>query len=331
MARATVLVTDTVFPSLDPERAVLGELAELVLAPSADEPTLLELGRDADAILNCYARLSPGLVGALRACKVIARYGIGVDTVPLAEATAAGIAVTNVPDYCIDEVSDHALALLLSLARGIVPAMEAVARGVWSLDVVRPLHRLRGRTLGLLGFGRIAQALARKAAPLGLRVLAHDPYVPADAIRAAGATPVDFAGLLAEADYLSVHVPLMPSTHHLVSAEALARLKPTAILINTSRGGVVDTEAVLAALRERRLGGAALDVLEQEPPSDLGRLRVPGLVLTPHIGFYSEESLRELQTRAAEEVARVLRGEPPRNWVNAPRAEQPPAPSAAAG
>jgi D-3-phosphoglycerate dehydrogenase / 2-oxoglutarate reductase len=316
--KARVLITDTVFPSTEPEREILGDLAEITVAPTADEATLRELGGEADALLNCYAPLSPDLVRSLRRCRLIARYGIGVDTVPLEVASRAGIMVTNVPDYCIDEVSDHALALILNLTRGIGRAMLSTRAGAWDLSVVRPLHRLRGQTLALLGFGRIARALAEKAAPLGLRLIAYDPYVPAEAIRAAGVEPVDLGDALARGDIVSIHVPLTEETRHLISADALATMKPTAFLVNCARGGIVNTRAVVAALRAGKLAGAGLDVLESEPPpADLGLHELPNVILTPHAGFYSEESMQELQRRAAEEVARVLRGERPRSLVNA--------------
>ena len=316
--KARVVITDTGFPSTQPEQEILGDLAEISLAPSADEATLRALAGEADALLNCYAPLSADLVRSLRRCRIIARYGIGVDTVPLEVASQSGIMVTNVPDYCIDEVSDHALALMLNLARGVGRAMLSTRTGAWDLGVVRPLHRLRGQTLALLGFGRIARALAQKAAPLGLHVIAYDPYVPAEAIQAAGVEPVGLQDALARGDVVSIHVPLTDETRHLISADALAMMKPTAFLVNCARGGIVDTDALVAALRAGKLAGAGLDVLESEPPTaDLGLRELPNVILTPHAAFYSEESMQELQRRAAEEVARVLRGERPRSLVNA--------------
>jgi D-3-phosphoglycerate dehydrogenase / 2-oxoglutarate reductase len=316
--RPRVVITDIVFDSTEPEREVLGNLAELELAPAADEQTLRQVAADADALLNCYAKLSPDLLRSLRRCRLIARYGIGVDTVPLSVASELGIMVTNVPDYCIDEVSDHALALLLNLARGIGRVSLATRAGDWDIGVVQPLYRLRGRTLAILGFGRIGRALADKARPLGLRLVAFDQYVPDDAIRAAGVEPVSLQEALKQADLVSVHVPLTDETHHLIDARALAWMKPGAFLVNTSRGPVVDTQALVDALRAGRLAGAGLDVIEPEPlPADHELRPMPNVVLTPHTAFYSEESQRELQRRAAEEVARVLRGEPPRSLVNA--------------
>ena len=257
------------------------------------------------------------LIRSLRRCRIIARYGVGVDTIDLDAASAAGIMVTNVPDYCVQEVSDHALALILTLARGIGRAMLSTRQGAWDLGAVRPLRRLEGQTLALLGFGRMGRAVAEKARPLGFRIIAYDPYLPADVIRKSGAEPVDLDTALGEADYLSVHVPLSDETRHLIDSAALERMKPTAYLVNTSRGGIVDTEALVEALQAGKLAGAALDVLEQEPPpADLELLQMPNVILTPHTAFYSEESLIELQTKAAEEVVSVISGKAPRNPVN---------------
>jgi D-3-phosphoglycerate dehydrogenase len=313
-----VVITDTVFGSTEPEQEVLRGLADLELAPAADEHTLRQVAAEADALLNCYAKLSADLVRSLRRCRIIARYGIGVDTVSLGAASEAGIMVTNVPDYCIDEVSDHALGLLLNLARGIGRARLATRAGDWDISVVQPLYRLRGRTLAILGFGRIGRALADKARPLGLRIVAVDRYVPQDAIRAAGVEPLGLQAALEQADLLSIHVPLTDETRHLIDARALAWMKPSALIVNTSRGPVIDTSALVEALKAGRLAGAGLDVVDPEPPPPDHELRqMPNVLLTPHTAFYSEESQRELQRRAAEEVARVLRGEQPRSLVNA--------------
>ena len=317
MRQPRVVITDTVFGSTEPEQEVLRGLADLELAPAADEQTLRQVAADADALLNCYAKLSPELVRSLKRCRIIARYGIGVDTVPLSAASEAGIMVTNVPDYCIDEVSDHALALLLNLARGIGRATQATRSGDWDTSVVQPLYRLRGRTLAIVGFGRIGRALADKARPLGLRIVAFDQYVPHDAIRAAGVEPLSFQEALEQADLVSIHVPLTDETRHLISSQALSWMKPGAIIVNTSRGPVIDTAALISALESGHLAGAGLDVVDPEPPPPEHELRqMPNVLLTPHIAFYSEEAQRELQRRAAEEVARVLRGEQPRSLVN---------------
>jgi D-3-phosphoglycerate dehydrogenase / 2-oxoglutarate reductase len=313
-----IAITDYVFPSLDPERAVLEPLGvELRPQQCRSEDEIIALARDAEAVLNCYAKMTARVIEKLKRCKIIARYGIGVDNVDLAAATKAKILVTNVPDYCIDEVSDHALALLLALARRLTAADGAVKAGGWDVVAHAGIRRLRGQTLGLLGFGKIAKALASKVEPLGMKVLVYDPYLDPALIAQHGVEAVSLDRLLAEADTVSIHVPLSPETRNIVGKRELARMKPTAFLINTSRGGIVDEQVIAEALKEGRLGGAALDVLSVEPPpADHPLRQAPNVILTPHLAFYSRESVIELQTKAAEEVARALKGEPPRCPVN---------------
>jgi D-3-phosphoglycerate dehydrogenase / 2-oxoglutarate reductase len=313
-----VAITDYVFPSLEPERAVLEPLGvELRPQQCRTEEEIIALVEDADAVLNCYAKMTARVIDGMKRCRIIARYGIGVDNVDLAAASKARILVTNVPDYCIDEVSDHALALLLALARHIAAADTAVKAGAWDVVAHAGIRRLRGQTLGLLGFGKIAKALAAKAQPFGVKVLVHDPYVEPALIAQQGAQAASLDKLLHEADVISIHVPLSPETRNLIGQNELARMKPTAFLINTSRGGIVDEQALAAALKEGKVGGAALDVLSVEPPPPDHPLRkAPNIILTPHLAFYSRESVIELQTKAAEEVARSLKGEPPRSPVN---------------
>lgn len=315
-----VVVTDHVFRNLDAERDILGgaghELRFEGNAGTLEEVAAVVAG--ADAVLNCYAPLPGSVIETMTGCRVIARYGIGLDTIDIPAATARGIYVTNVPDYCIDEVSDHALALILALARGVVRLDRGVRAGAWDPMVVRPLHRLRGSTLGLIGFGRIARRLAEKAAAVGFRVVATDPYVPAEAMEDVGVDQRDLERLLAEADVVSIHAPLTEQSRHLIGAAALARMKPGALLVNTSRGPLVDTAALLEALEAGRLGGAALDVLEKEPPEPGDPLpERQDVVITPHAAFYSEEAVAELQRKAAEQVVAALAGEVPAYAVNA--------------
>ena len=313
-----VAVTDYVFPSLEPEQHVLAPLGvELRPAQCQSEEEIIELTKGVDAVLNCYAKMTTRVIEKLDRCKIISRYGIGVDNVDLVAATRAKILVTNVPDYCVDEVSDHALGLLLALARRIATADGAVKVGTWDIVAHAGIRRLRGQTLGLLGFGKIAKALASKVQPLGMKVLVYDPYLEAELIARHGVQAVDLDTLLRESDTVSIHVPLSPETRNLIGQVELARMKPTAFLINTSRGGIVDEHALATALKEARLGGAALDVLNVEPaPPDHPLRQAPNVILTPHLAFYSRESVIELQTKAAEEVARALKGEPPRSPVN---------------
>jgi D-3-phosphoglycerate dehydrogenase len=312
-----VAVADSVFPNLDPARAVLSRIgAELRLAETPAPEAILRVAIGADALLVTYAKITAEMIGQMTRCRIISRFGIGVDNVDLPAATAAGIVVTKVPDYCIDEVSDHALAFVLALARKIPFANAQVHAGRWEMPAVVPIHRLRGRVLGLVGFGRIPQLVAPKAMSFGFKVVAYDPYVASEIFTRAGVESVDFARLLDVSDFISIHSPLLPETRNLFNADAFRRMKPTAYLVNTARGPIVDEAALAEALDAGQLAGAALDVMPQEPPSGSPLLGRANVILTPHISFYSEESLVELQTKAAEEVLAVLTGKAPRNPVN---------------
>jgi D-3-phosphoglycerate dehydrogenase len=265
-----------------------------------------------------YFRVDADVIDQLERCRVICQYGVGLDQLDIDAATSAGILVTHTPEYCVDELADHTLALLLAAARNIVPFDRAVRAGNWDYNAGVSMHRLSGRTLGVVGFGRVGRAVSERALALGLRVLASDVYVPAAAIRGAGAEAAELERLLKEADIITLHAPLTNRTRGLIGADELAKLKPGAILVNTARGGLVDEAALLAALRSGRLGGAGLDVRAQEPPDlDDPLLGCENVVLTPHAGFLSEESLVAVQTQAAEEVRLALSGEIPRNAVNA--------------
>ncbi|MDR5694536.1 MAG: C-terminal binding protein [Armatimonadota bacterium] len=314
MAGFKVVVTDYVFPSLDIEREILGAIgAELVPMQATSEEEILEAARDADGLLVCYAPVTRRVIEGLRKCRIIARYGIGVDNVAVDAAAERGIIVTNVPDYCIEEVSDHALALLLACARRISYLDRKVRSGRWEAKDAVPIFRLRGQVLGLVGFGKIPRNLAKKAKALGLEVIAYDPYIGAADMEAQGVEKVELETLLRRADFVSIHTPLTAETRGLIGEAQLRMMKPTAYLINTARGPIVKESALVRALQEGWIAGAALDVLETEPPPrDHSLFALDNVILTPHVGFYSEESLRELQRKAAEEVARVLTGQSPR-------------------
>lgn len=314
-----VVITDSVAPDQDIERRILAPVGRIVVVPSGDTDRLSSELRDADAVLSCYTRFSEELVRTMQQCKIIARSGIGVDTIPLKTATDMGIVVTNVPDYCVDEVADHTLALMLSLMRKVDGLARSVNSGVWDYHAAGPVYRLAGRKLGLIGFGNIAQAVARRTRAFKLELLVHDPYVDEDALNSLGAQRCDIDELLSLADVISLHVPLNAATHHLVNEKTLARMKPSAFLVNTSRGGLVDLVALRKALEDGSLAGAALDVLEDEPPADMKHVAAtPGLLLTPHAAFNSEEATRELREKSASEIARVLRGDKPHYQVNKP-------------
>jgi D-3-phosphoglycerate dehydrogenase / 2-oxoglutarate reductase len=312
-----VAVTDSVFPSLEPAQKVLSQIGgELRLASQPTPEAILEVAREADAVLTTYAKMPAALIEQLRRCRIIARFGIGVDNVDIPAATRRGIVVTRVPDYCLDEVSDHAMALLLALVRKIPSSNARTHAGQWNMKAVTPIHRLRGTVLGLVAFGQIPQLVAPKAKAFGLRVVACDPFVSGDVMASAGVERVEFDELVAISDYISIHTPLLPETRHLFNADVFRRMRPGAYLINTARGPIVDEAALARALDEQQLAGAALDVMEEEPPANSSLFGRENVILTPHTSFYSEESLIDLQTKAAEEVVRGLTGKPVRSPVN---------------
>jgi D-3-phosphoglycerate dehydrogenase / 2-oxoglutarate reductase len=311
MPRTIIAITDSPFPSLDPAKQQLARLnPEYRTAKSSSAEDILAVARDADAILVTYAKLPGELLRQLTRCKAIGRFGLGVDNIDLPAAKALGIAVNYVPDYCLREVSDHAMALLLALARKVTIANAVVQSGRWEVAPLVPLRRLEGQVLGLVGFGNIPRALAPKAKAFGLKVLAHDPYVANEVLRAAAVEGVSFDDLLARSDFISVHAPLLPATRGLMNAAAFAKMKKGACLINTARGPLVDESALVAALNSGQLGGAALDVVATEPlPKDTLLRGRDNVILTPHTAYYSVDALEELQSKCASDVARVLSGE----------------------
>ena len=311
MARFLIALTDSPFPSLDPAKAALSRIDyELRIAKSPSPEDILAVAKDADAVLVTYAKLTRELLMQLTKCKAIGRFGLGVDNIDLVAAGEKGIQVNYVPDYCIHEVSDHALALLLALARKVPQSNKLVQSGRWEVPPLTPMHRLSGRVLGLVGFGNIPRMLAPKAKALGLKVVAYDPFAKAELFKDAGVESVSFDQLLATSDFVSVHAPLMAETRGLMNAAAFGKMKKGAMIINTARGPLIDEAALLAALDSGQLGGAALDVITTEPmPKDSPLLGRDNLILTPHTAFYSVEALNELQTKCATDVARVLSGE----------------------
>ncbi len=311
-----VVVTDTVFPSLALTEDILAGVARLTAAPAGDRAALLALVKTADAVLNCYAPVDAELIDAMDNCRIIARSGIGTDTIDLGAASARGIKVTNVPDYCVQEVADHAAALMLALMRGIHVGATQTAAGTWSLDMLRPLHRIQGKVLGLVGLGRIGSALADRAKAFGMKIRFYDPHFGGET-SAGMVRDAELKSLLEQSDVVSLHAPLGPSTRHLINRERLALMRQDAIIINTSRGGLIDTEALLDALKEGRLGGVGLDVLEVEAGHASVRFApYPNAIVTPHAAFYSEAAMVELQTKCSQDIRRVLTGEEPRYWLN---------------
>ena len=316
-AKAKVVLTDYVWESLEVEKKTLAGLADLVPLKTKTPDEFLAEARDCDALLNTYAGpITAEVMAQMPNCKIIARYGIGVDTIDLEAATRAGIIVTNNPTYCIEEVAEHTMALLLAAARKINFYDRMVRGGRWEVPPGKPLFRLAGSTLGLVGFGNIARQVALRAAAFGMRVLFADPFVEDGQFTEPG-KKMEFPALLAEADFVSLHPPLMPQTRRMINDDAFSRMKPTAILINCARGPIVDTDALVRALDAKKIAGCALDTIDPEPLPNPHPLRErENVIINPHTAWYSEQAMVGLQAGAPGEVRRVLSGEWPINVVN---------------
>ena len=313
-----VVLIEHGYASIEHERQIITAAGgEFIDAEKLPLTQALELCREADGILFRRLDITREMLGNFRRCKIILRYGIGTDNVDTTAATEAGIIVGHVPAYCLDEVSSHSLALLLDCVRRVSVTYKKMEKGAWDVHRHDPIYRMAGRTLGLIGFGRIGQTVARKLAGWNLRLLATDPFVEKTRAHALGVELVELASLLAASDYISLHTPLLPETRLLINASTLARMKPGAILVNTARGPVVETSALVRALDNGHLAAAGLDVFEEEPLPNNSPLRShPKIILTDHTAWYSEESQIELQKTAAEEVARVCNGGLPQSLAN---------------
>ena len=324
MGTPFVVVADSPFPNLDPAKQVLSRVgAELKLVHEPTPEAIREVAGQADGLLVTYGKITDEIIDGLKNCKVIGRFGVGTDNIDIEAATRNGIVVTYAPVYCLEEVSDHAMALLLALARKITYANDLVQGGRWEMPAVVPIHRLRGRTLGLVGLGNIPQRLVPKAQAFGMTVIASDPFVSAEVASKLNVRLVEFDGLLKQSDYVSVHAPLNSETRNMFGMDAFRKMKPGALLINTARGPLVDVEALARALDAGEIAGAALDVMPIEPPAaDCPVLGRDNVIITPHAAFYSEESLLDLQTTVAKDVAAVLSGETPAYPINIKELEQ---------
>jgi D-3-phosphoglycerate dehydrogenase len=309
-----VLIADSRYPAYDQEQAVLGEIgAEAVIERSDEEARLVELVADIDGLIVNLAPITARVIGAMTRCRCISRYGVGYDNVDVEALKGTGIALANVPDYCGEDVSDHAMALFLDCVRKISRKDRHVRRGEWNLTGLQPVHRIAGSTFGLVGYGQIARSVHRKLGGFNLgRVLVCDPVVPTDVIESAGAEHVELEVLLAESDYVSLHAPVLPGTRGMIGAAQLEAMKDTAILINTARGPLVDEGALVEALETGAIACAGLDVFDSEPLEAGSRLRrLDNVTLVDHAGWYSEEGMVELKTKAARNVADALtRGAP---------------------
>lgn len=316
-ALAKVVLTDYVWESLDVEKKTLAGLAELTALQTKTPDQFAEAAADCDALLNTYAGPITGDVMAkMPKCKIIARYGIGVDTIDLDAATAAGIIVTNNPTYCIEEVAEHTMALLLSAARKITFYDRQVRAGKWEVPPGKPIQRLAGSTLGLVGFGNIARQVAIRAAAFGMKVLFADPFVKEGQFDAPG-RKMELLDMLKQSDFVSVHPPLTPQTRKSINDDAFAAMKPNAVIINCARGPVIDTDALVRALDTKKIAGAALDTTDPEPLPNPHPLRGrENVIINPHAAWYSEQAMVGLQAGAPGEVRRVLSGEWPINVVN---------------
>jgi len=302
--RGTILITDCDHPSIDVERDILSAAGWTVtLARCKTAADVVAAGEDATALIVQYAPITGDVLRALPGVRAVGRYGVGLDTVDTVAAAELGVEVRNVPDYCVDEVADHALGLILALTRGIVALDRGVQQGTWDFRLAGRVRRASSQRLGIVGLGRIGSALAQRALAIGYDVVGCDPRGPGST----GLTMTDLPTLLATSDIVSVHAPLNESTRHLIDADALGRMRPTAVLVNTSRGGLVDGRALAAALRDGLIAGAALDVLEREPiaPDD-PLIGMSNVILTPHAAFYSQESLVEMKRKVCERVLEAL-------------------------
>ena len=322
--QAKVVITDYDYGDVDIERSILEPVGARVVALQArSESDLFEEVVDCAAVMNQYAYVGARAIERMRRCRVIARYGVGVDIVDVEAATRKGILVTNVRDYCVEEVADHAIALWLTLARKLPVYDRATHDGIWRWQSGQPIHRVRGRCMGIVSFGKIGRAIADRARAFGVELVVYDPYVPAEDVVSRGAEPVGKDELLDRADYVIMQAPMTPETRHFLGEAELRRMKRHAIVVNTGRGPTIDNAALYRALSEGWIGAAGLDDPEEEPakraawdPADNPIFSLPNVVVTPHAAYYSEESIRAAREGAAGEVARVLTGQAPRFPVN---------------
>jgi len=320
MSNPTIAVADSVFPNLDLAKEALTRVnaGEFQMSEDGSASSILAVAAYADALFVTYSQINAEVIAGLNNCKVIGRFGIGVDNIDLVAAGEKGITVCYAPVYCLDEVSDHAMALLLACARKIPFANKRASEGRWEMPAVVPIGRFRGKTIGLIGLGNIPQKIVGKAQAFGINVIASDPYCPEDVFSRLNVEKVELDDLLGRSDYVSVHAPLTPETENMFNMEAFKKMKNTAYLINTARGPLVEINDLAAALDAGEIAGAGLDVLPEEPPAtDNPLLGRDDVVLTPHTGFYSEDALLDLQTTVATDVASVLAGETPKYPITA--------------
>jgi D-3-phosphoglycerate dehydrogenase len=319
MSTYKIVVTDDRYKTYKEEQEVLKNLAmELIIENCTTPAEVIDACSDADGIMCNLAPMPAKVIQHLEKCKVIARYGVGYDNVDVDACTKKGIYVTNVTDYCIEEVSDHALALLMACARKVARRDAQVRAGMWNIGKADPIYRIAGRTFTFLGFGSIARCLHRKIQGFNFeRILVYDPFLSEENIQSYGAEKVDWETALKNADYISIHIPLNDTTRGMINEEAFAMMKPTVIIVNTARGPIIDKKALIKALTTGQINSAGLDVHEKEPlDKDNPLMKIENCVLTDHTAWYSEEAMSELKRKVAENVRDVLCGKKPTYPVN---------------
>lgn len=321
MPKYTVAYTETIFPDVKVEQAILEKVgARIVVGACKTGADVIRLAADADALATfTFKPIDETVMAGLPKCKMIVRGGIGVDTIDVPAATRQGIMVVNIPDYCLDEVSDLAITLMLALLRKIPVALKSTGRGEWNRELVKPLQSLRRLTVGVVGFGNIGRRSAQKAAAFGMNIVFFDPFVSGDVkLGRIRARKVELNDLLEQADVILLHAPATEKTYHLINRDTLARVKPGCVLVNAARGQLVDTPALVDALKAGRLGGAGLDLIEGVPPlgADHPLLKCDNVIVTPYYAWYTEDSVRAMRETMATEIVRVLRGRYPHSLVN---------------
>lgn len=318
-SRLKVVFTDYDFEDINIEKEVLSSLnCDIVELQTKDEGTLARECAQADGLIVQYAPITEKVIANMAKCKVISRYGIGVDTIDVAAATKRGIKVCNVPDYCLDEVADHSLALIMSLGRKILVLNNAVKLGIWdAVGTAKPVFNFKRQVLGIIGFGKIPQNLYPKIKPMFGKILIYDPYLDPKLEDKFGLETASFYEILRNSDFISIYCPLNDSTYHMFGLREFQLMKPTSYIINTSRGAIINTIELYQALISGHIAGAGLDVLEKEPPGmDNELIKLNNVIVTPHAAFYSQSSIEDLKYKTALNVVRVLKDNNPQNVVN---------------
>lgn len=313
-----VVITDKEYENINQEISILKKVnAQVIVYQFKDEDDIIRVAKDCDGLITQFANISKRVIDGLEKCQVISRYAIGLDNIDITAATERGICIANVPDYCIDEVSNHTIAMILALSRKILFLDKSVKSGTWDYKVAKKIHNLRGQTIGIVGFGRIAKMVIDKIRPFGVNVIVYDPFVPAQVISDLGGAKVDFEQLIIESDIVSIHVPLLESTKHMFNKDVFTKMKDTAILVNMGRGPVIEETDLIWALENKQIAGVGLDVTDPEPILvDNLILKMDNVIITPHAAYYSEDSQMELQAKAAFSVAQVLSGYYPKYLAN---------------